>query len=398
MPRVSSGSAGAIAFGVVLACLTPEAALAIPSFARRTEMACTACHQGHFPQLNALGRLYRENGYQLPDGAEAVLRAKAGTGVEGFLASVPLSARGQVFALVPIDDEEGAPPAAVSLMSYVMGGGSIVKDVSYFFSWTPFPQPTLHHARVGVHNLFADTLGDGSLNLRAGGFFLLDFQRPGHRHLFAAPASATAVKVGRNTFSLEDTNLGIEAYGRPLWGPFHYELAVVAGDMGGGVERDNWKDVFARASYTLFQNTDHELGIGVFGYLGRSEIKTTTADLIIAHSDDFWLGGGDVELDVGPVNLFATAYASRHADPDVLGVPVLFGAARGEAQWTVTPSWVGALRYELVMADDEALNANLGSVHVSYLVAPNALVSLGWRHDFQDWTKSSALAMFDGAF
>lgn len=398
MRRVSSGSAGAIAVSVVIACLTPQAALAIPAFARRTEMACTACHQGHFPQLNALGRLYRENGYQLPDGAEAVLRAKAGTGVEGFLASVPLSARGQVYGLVPIDVEEGAAPAAVSVLSYVMGGGSIVKDVSYFFSWTPFPQPMLHHARVGVHNLLADTLGGGSLNVRAGSFFLLDFQRPGHRHLFAAPAAATSVKVGRNSFDLEDANLGIEAYGRPLWGPFHYELAVVAGDLGGGLERDNWKDVFARASYTLFQNTDHELGIGAFGYLGRAELKTTMADLIIAQRDDFWVGGGDAELDLGPVNLFATAYASRHADPDLDGVPVLFGAARGEALWTVTSSWVGALRYELVVADDVALNANQASVHVSYVLAPNALLSLGWRHDLQDWTRSSALAGFDGAF
>lgn len=399
----SNGLVRAIAFGVTVACFAPRAALAIPAFARRNEMSCTACHQGHFPQLNALGRLYRENGYQLPDGAEEVLRAKAGAGVLGFLASIPLSARGQVYGLVPVNldpvnSEEGTAPAAVSLMSYVMGGGSVVKDVSYFFSWTPFPQPTLHQARLGVHNLLAETLGAGSLNVRAGALFLLDFQRPGHRHLFAAPASATAVRVGRNTFALEDSNLGVELYGRPLWGPFHYELALVAGDMGGGIERDNWKDLFARGSYTVFHNTDHELGIGAFGYLGRSELKTTTADFILAQRDDFWLAGGDAELDLGPVNLFALAYASRHADPDLDGAPVLFGALRGEALWSVTPHWVGALRYELVAADQVALNANQASVHLSYVMAPNALVSVGWRHDFEDWTKSSALAAFDGAF
>ncbi|OGQ09854.1 MAG: hypothetical protein A2138_19290 [Deltaproteobacteria bacterium RBG_16_71_12] len=383
---------------MVIACLAPQAAHAIPAFARRTEMACTSCHQGHFPQLNALGRLYRENGYQLPDGAEAVLRSKAGTGVEGFLASVPLSARGQVYGLVPVGVEEGAPPAAVSLASYVMGGGAIVKDVSYFFSWTPFPTPMLHHARVGVHNLFADALGGGSLNVRAGAFFLLDFQRPGHRHLFAAPAAATTVKVGRNTFVLEDANLGVEAYGRPLWGPFHYEVALVAGDMGGGIERDDGKDVFARGSYTVFHNTDHELSLGAFGYLGSSVFTTTTTDLIVAQRDDFWLAGGDAELDLGPVNLFALAYARRDADPDLDGVPVLVGALRGEALWTVTPQWVGSLRYELVTADEASLNEHQASVHLSYVIAPNALVSLGWRHYFQEFEASSALVAFDGAF
>ncbi|MBI1948974.1 MAG: hypothetical protein HYS27_25020 [Deltaproteobacteria bacterium] len=398
MHRVSNGLAQAIAVGVLVVVCCSQAALAIPAFARRTEMACTACHQGHFPQLNALGRLYRENGYQLPDGAEAVLRSKAGAGIEGFLASVPLSARGQVYGLVPASADEGKPPAAVSVMSYVMGGGSIVKDVSYFFSWTPFPTPMLHHARVGVHNLFADAIGAGSLNVRAGSFFLTDFQRPGHRQLFAAPATATAVKVGKNTFDLEDSNLGVELYGRPLWGPLHYELALVAGDMGGGLERDNWKDLFARGSYTLFHNTDHELALGAFGYLGRSDITTTTADLIFAQRDDFWLGGGDAELDLGPVNLFAMGYASQHGDPNLDGTPVLFGALRTEALWTVTPSWVAGLRYDLVVADEPSLNAQQASVHLSYLLAPNALVSVGWRHDVQDLTASSALAAFDGAF
>lgn len=394
----SNGFVRAIAVAIVVAAAAPQSALAIPAFARRTELSCTACHQGHFPQLNALGRMYRENGYQLPDGAEAALRARAGAGIEGFLASVPLSARGQVYGLVPANlDEDGAQPQ-VSLMSYVMGGGAIVKDVSYFFSWTPFPTPMLHHARVGLHNLLADPLGVGSLNLRAGSFFLLDFQRPGHRQLFAAPSPATSVRVGKNTFSLEDANLGVEVYGRPLFGPLHYELALVAGDMGGGLERDDWKDLFARGSYTIFQNTDHELTLGAFGYLGRSDITTSSANLVLTQRDDFWIGGGDGELDLGPVNVFAMGYLSQHADPSLDGAPVMLAALRGEALWAIDSSWSSALRYDLVVADDETLNAQQASLHLSYAIAPNAIVSVGWRHDVQDFAASSALAEIDGAF
>jgi hypothetical protein len=42
----------------------PEAA-AIPAFARQTGMACSACHQQHYPVLNAFGRAYKAGGYTM---------------------------------------------------------------------------------------------------------------------------------------------------------------------------------------------------------------------------------------------------------------------------------------------------------------------------------------------
>jgi len=42
----------------------PEAA-ALPSFARQTGMACSACHQQHFPVLNKFGRAFKASGYTM---------------------------------------------------------------------------------------------------------------------------------------------------------------------------------------------------------------------------------------------------------------------------------------------------------------------------------------------
>ncbi|MDO8752735.1 MAG: hypothetical protein Q7J80_02485 [Anaerolineales bacterium] len=42
----------------------PEAA-AVPSFARQTGMACTACHAQHFPILNSFGRAFKSAGYTM---------------------------------------------------------------------------------------------------------------------------------------------------------------------------------------------------------------------------------------------------------------------------------------------------------------------------------------------
>lgn len=39
-------------------------ALAIPAFARKTGLACSACHEV-WPRLNDFGQLFRDNGYRL---------------------------------------------------------------------------------------------------------------------------------------------------------------------------------------------------------------------------------------------------------------------------------------------------------------------------------------------
>ncbi len=387
-----------IGFGI-FAALSSGPASAMPAFARREDLACGTCHQAHYPRLNAFGRQYQENGYQLPDGADSPVRARADTPA-GLASSVPVSVRGQVFALAPVDaSDEDTSSLQMSLGSYVMGGGTIAPNVSYVFSGSLFPTPMLHHAHVGVNNVFADKLGQGTLNLRAGSLFLMDFGRPGHRDLFPSPAVSMTTAVGRNTFNLDEANLGVQVYGRPNFGPFHYEVAVVAGDMAGKPDRDDGKDVFARTSVTLFQHTDHELNGALFGYRGRSDIITTTDNLVLAQRDVFWLAGGDAELDLGRVDINGLFYVSRHSDAELDGAPAQFEAWRGECVLALTPKWSGSVRYEgVASADLPELGAQQLSAHAAFAAAPNALVLAGWRQDLSSFSKSSAVVALDVAF
>ncbi len=43
---------------------------AIPTWARKYEVSCLMCHSG-MPQRNAIGEAFKNNGYRMPDGAEA---------------------------------------------------------------------------------------------------------------------------------------------------------------------------------------------------------------------------------------------------------------------------------------------------------------------------------------
>lgn len=387
---------------LLLAMALPREAQAIPAFARQTEMSCTSCHEGHFPRLNSLGRQFRDNGYQLPDGGQpatggdgALRRVDGDGGLD--LPNVPLSLRAQTFGVVqPSSAPPESPLWGVSVFSFLLGGGSIADDVSYYFAWTPYPTTGLHHARVGVHNILEERIGAGTLNLRAGSFFLLDFARPGHRFLMPGADGLEEVAVGRNSFSFAEPQYGVEVYGRPGWGSLHYELAAVAGDAPGGTERDNNVDAFGRLSWTLFRGTGHELTAAAFGYMGRSDFSTTLGGVVLAQRDEFWVAGGDVDALIGPVSLSLLGLHSRHSDAISDGSAVAFSAFRTELLWASSPRWTAALRFEEVLSSSTAVSSQRAiAPHVAWLLAPNAYLGLTWRQDLLALDENSAVLVLD---
>jgi hypothetical protein len=60
---LSAGCAAMLAI-VGLAAAGSHAAYAIPAFAKKTGLRCSACHEA-WPKLNAFGQAFRDNGYQI---------------------------------------------------------------------------------------------------------------------------------------------------------------------------------------------------------------------------------------------------------------------------------------------------------------------------------------------
>lgn len=389
-----------------LLALSPAPASAIPAFARKYEVSCRTCHDYHYPQLGAFGRLFQENGYQLPEGAEDAVRARRTVepGPTSELLALakepPLGFRGEVFGLVPLwGSSAERPDAQNALFTYVYGGGAIARDISFFFSFTPFPQLTLHHLHVGFHNLGASVLGEGTLNVRAGSFFLLDAARPGHRLLDAGMNAFGNATVGLSQLALDAPALGVEAFGHLERGPLGYQLAVVAGDTGGAFERDGWKDVFLRLSYTFQQNTAHEVTLGAFGYRGRADLLTKLGGVDLLLANDVWFLGGDLEAALGPLTLFVSAYAARHRDARPQLGAVIFWAGRAELSCALTDDLALTVRQEhTASADLKGFDDSPLSLHLSWLAATNVVLSATWRHDFDDRKKRALVALVDVAF
>jgi hypothetical protein len=66
--------AGFSVFAIVgmLFAMFPQESQAIPPFARKYKTACTTCHWGTFPRLNAFGKAFHASGLRMPGGSDEV--------------------------------------------------------------------------------------------------------------------------------------------------------------------------------------------------------------------------------------------------------------------------------------------------------------------------------------
>ncbi|MGC2047627.1 MAG: hypothetical protein WA635_03325 [Gallionella sp.] len=111
---------------LAVAALVPEAS-ALPSFARQTGMACTACHQQHFPVLNKFGRAFKASGYTMM-GAQGK--------VEGDSLSIPDTLNGAILVKVRYQkDNTAATDNVATGTANTLGDGRLQfgDELSLFF-------------------------------------------------------------------------------------------------------------------------------------------------------------------------------------------------------------------------------------------------------------------------
>lgn len=116
---------------MMLALLWTSAAQAVPAFARKHELNCTACHTA-YPQLNAMGRSYKENGYRFPtaDAVKNMLEISDNLNLEKH---VPISG---VLVARPYDKKDSGSEQIRALHEVeIIAAGNVAKNWSGFFEF-----------------------------------------------------------------------------------------------------------------------------------------------------------------------------------------------------------------------------------------------------------------------
>ena len=196
---------------VLMIILMPSRASAIPAFARKYGLRCTACHEA-WPALNDFGRAFRDNGYQLLEGKDN----PTGTTPAYLPLSVRLTPHYEFNMATHQQTDQGIQTLKSGGISNIgldlLIGGTLFDNVSFLVVPTGFTSDegvTLESAWVRFSNLG----GSSWANLKLGKHDV-DLPRSAHRpwslspngyliYGYHSPGSASAYDLGENQRGIE---------------------------------------------------------------------------------------------------------------------------------------------------------------------------------------------------
>jgi hypothetical protein len=263
------------------ASLAVHAAAAIPAFARKYNLACSACHTA-WPELNVFGQKFKDNGYQLGNDRDSPIwlnpsyfpfsiRTTPGWRLERTTHQ-PVDA-------VPGDPTSGTVERTITQSGFDISGadflmlGTLYKDITFGFV------PTVADgAGVGIETAFVrfDNLFKSRwANLKVGKFELDNMLSEKRTMMLSSNGTFYQgyhfVPVGDGTtFGLGNNQIGAEWLGHSANSYTRFSIAVLGSTDGTpGLPAGKSYD----GAFTLSQAFDAgRLGVervGVYGYLGR---------------------------------------------------------------------------------------------------------------------------------
>jgi hypothetical protein len=289
-----------------LICASVEQASAIPAFARKYGLPCSACHEA-WPKLNNFGQVFKDNGYQLGNDRDAPIFQQPSYWPIA-LRITPNWHRERDSAL-PVD-QSVTGVLGVSTQGFDLSGmdiltaGTLHKNISFLLVPSADNTGAFHFESAWVR--FDNLLKSSWLNLKVGkmeldnvisekriltlsqngglyqSYHYLPFVDPTQTGSLVLPLGAPGeVGVRSTAFGLGDNQLGLELAGHSRNSYTRYSAAVLSSTDGDvGLPQGRGYDTYLTFSQAFNAGS---LGLqrgGVFTYFGQSPTRffTQTTD------------------------------------------------------------------------------------------------------------------------
>ncbi len=338
------------------------ASRAIPAFARKYGLPCSACHTV-WPELNAFGQAFKDNGYQLGNDRDSPIW-QAPAYFPLALRTTPQlrleSTTHQITDAAPAPDGKTITQAGFDLSGIdFLLLGTLYKNITFGLV------PTLDaDGTTGVEAAFVrfDNLGNSPwANVKVGKFELDNlFSEKRFTWLSANGGFLYAyhyLPVGSgNNFGFGDNQIGAEFSGHSINSYTRYSVALLTTDDGEpGLPGGKSLDAMFTASRAFAMGSG--LGpqrIGVFGYLGH---RPTTFELsggtpipgTGSDNKSFVRLGATAQLWMGNLELIPLfAHASDDAALGSGTAKPTWNSALLEAHYVATPRLLVQARYEIL--------------------------------------------------
>ena len=272
---------------VLLAVAMP--AYAIPAFARKYGLPCSACHEA-WPMLNNFGQTFKDNGYQLGNDRDSPIYLQPGYWPIAFRVTPTWhreSNNGRTVDAIPGNPAGGPTQATVTASGFDVGGidfltgGTLAKNISFFV------QPYIVNSGAGLAQAwvrFDNLLKSHWLNVKLGRFepdepisqertlFLSNTGAIYYNYFFTPPGD-------NNIFTgIGNAQLGAELMGHTDNDHTRYSIAVVNNSNGAtGLQGSQAYDVYANFNQSFNVPGLGLQRVGVYSFAGESPTYNQTS-------------------------------------------------------------------------------------------------------------------------
>ena len=370
--------------------LPVQKVMAIPAFARKYGLPCSACHTA-WPELNNFGQTFRDNGYQFGNDKDSPITQSP--------AYFPITFRitpnwhREMTDHQPVDAVPGDPTSAlvegkVTQHGFDLSGmdiwatGTLYKNISFSLLPSSDIHATFHFENAFVR--FDNLLKSRWINLKFGKFeldnlisekrFLFLSANGGlyQNYHFTPPGDSTG-------FGLGDNQLGVELSGHSANSYTRYGIAVLASNEGQvGLPSNRTYDTHLTFSQAFEVGKLGLQRFGAFAYIGqRPTFSQTSGGAAIAGAGlgnkPFYRAGFAGDLYIGKLELmpfFLHGYDNVFLGTSTPANMPLPAGARApswnggflEAHYYLNPQFVLTQRYELIRMSRQALPSNPGNL------------------------------------
>jgi hypothetical protein len=418
-------------------------ALAIPAFARKYGLPCSACHEG-WPKLNSFGQTFKDNGYQLMNDRDAPIYQNASY----WPVAMRITPHWHYESVgnTTVDASGGGTTEQTIKTSGfdltgidILTAGTLAKNISFLL----VPSIDPGDGTVGFESAnvrFSNIAGSPWLNFKFGKFELDGPISEKRMMTFSNVGGAYQLyhfsPIGDVTdFSFGENQLGVELMGHSLNDHTRYAASMVSSTNGGlGLPGGRSYDGYLHLSQGFLVPHLGLQRIGAYGFVGLQPtfFLTSNGEPIAGTgrgNRSFYRAGVYASVYLGRFDL--TSIFQRAGDNVYLGnalspndtLPIgahgpIWNTATFEAHYTYSPQLIVIGRYELVRMSQQAVDtnpSNLGNLDVftigyRYYPIMHSRAGLAWHQEFatmksrltsdtgQDQRSSSYFMGFDFAF
>jgi len=354
----------------------------IPAFARKYGLPCSACHTA-WPELNAFGQRFRDNGYQLMNDRDSPIWQNPSYIPVTFRMTPNLhreSATKQPVDAVPGDTVSGLVPRTLTQSGFDLSGmdlwtaGTLYKNISFVLLPSSDNTGAFHFEAAFVR--FDNLFNNRWVNFKVGKFEL-DNLVSEKRFLFlsgngGAYQSYHFLPAGDvNDFGLGDNQIGAELSGHSDNSYTRYGIAVLSSTDGEvNLPTNQSYDAYLTLSHAVDAGALGVERLGAYAYLGRRPTYFQTSVGVpipgtgtgnkafyrIGLSGDFFFG--DFELLPFVMHASDNAYLATATAANVALPPGVRDAQWNsgfvEAHYYVNPQFVLTGRWETVRMSQQA--------------------------------------------